>query len=116
MLAVIASQDSSVWSSVPAYVGATAALFSVGAALRSLLRRTVWRRRDRYDRLARLGVGAHISFFISVLGEPPAISRTIVKDVEEVVEAGDPEYVEDSDTFQVRHVSRAFGEEIFIDR
>jgi hypothetical protein len=39
-------------------------------------RRTLGRRRDRYGRLARLGTNAQISFFSSVLGEPPAMRRT----------------------------------------
>jgi hypothetical protein len=41
-----------------------------------LYRRTLGRRRDRYGRLARLGTNAQVSFFSSVLGEPPAMRRT----------------------------------------
>src|SRR5207248_10474793 len=41
-----------------------------------LYRRTLGRRRDRYGRLARLGTNGQISFFSSVLGEPPAMRRT----------------------------------------
>jgi len=56
-----------------------AALVAAGAVLAftwGTYRRTFGRRRDRYGRLARLGTNAQITFFSSVLGEPPAIRRT----------------------------------------
>ena len=56
-----------------------AALVAAGAVLGfawGLYRRTLGRRRDRYGRLARLGTNGQISFFSSVLGEPPAMRRT----------------------------------------
>lgn len=43
--------------------------------VRSLYRKTAGRRRDRYRRLERLGTNAQVSFFSSVLGEPPAMRR-----------------------------------------
>jgi hypothetical protein len=39
-------------------------------------RKSFGRRRDRYSRLGRLGTNAQISFFSSVLGDPPAMRRT----------------------------------------
>lgn len=55
------------------------AVVAAGAVLGfawSLYRSTFGRRRDRYGRLARLGTNAQVSFFSSVLGEPPAMRRT----------------------------------------
>jgi hypothetical protein len=57
-----------------------AALVAAGAVLGfawAVYRRTLGRRRDRYGRLARLGTNAQVSFFSSVLGEPPAMRRTV---------------------------------------
>lgn len=54
--------------------GAVAALVLLDSA-RGWFRRTIGRRRDSYRRLHRLGTGARLQFFESVLGEPPAISR-----------------------------------------
>jgi hypothetical protein len=55
-----------------------------------LYRRTLGRRRDRFGRLARLGTNAQISFFSSVLGEPPAMSRIEDGAVTRFDEAGNP--------------------------
>jgi hypothetical protein len=52
-----------------------AAVALVGVA-RGSYRRTLGRRRDRYLRLRRLGTRTQLSFFTSVIGEPPAIRRT----------------------------------------
>lgn len=49
---------------------------AVAGIVRTVYRRTIGRRRDRYARLARLGANAQVSFFTSVLGEPPAMRRT----------------------------------------
>jgi hypothetical protein len=72
-------------------LGGAAALLVLWAAVRAAYRRTLGRRRDRYERLDRLGTGAQLGFFIAVLGEPPAIRHTVVADpyVEVVVE-GEP--------------------------
>lgn len=91
---------------VTAVLGAAAALGTVWAALRGWYRRTLGRRRDRYERLARLGTQAQLSFFESVLGEPPAMRKTIFAEVHEY----DPE-VEDS-----LLVEQSFLECFFIDR
>ena len=48
------------------------------------------RRRDRYRRLKRLGTNAQVSFFSSVLGEPPALRRTQVGAVTRFDEAENP--------------------------
>lgn len=62
-------------------LGGAAALIAVWRTLGSWYRRTLGRRRDRYERLARLGTQAQLTFFESVLGEPPAMRRTIESDV-----------------------------------
>jgi hypothetical protein len=54
--------------------GVVAALALAGSG-RSLYRRTVGKRRDLTRRLTRLGTGAQLEFFESVLGEPPAKRR-----------------------------------------
>jgi hypothetical protein len=81
---VFAGSSGSVW-----YEGVIDWLARVGELLTALLvtitllgivwglyRKTLGRRRDRYGRLERLGTNAQISFFSSVLGEPPAMRRT----------------------------------------
>lgn len=47
------------------------------ATARAFLRSTLLRRLDYARRLRRLGPGVHVSFFESVLGEPPAIRQSI---------------------------------------
>jgi len=49
---------------------------AIAAFIWGTYRKTVGRRRDRYGRLIRLGTNAQVSFFSSVLGEPPAIRKT----------------------------------------
>jgi hypothetical protein len=58
-------------------LGALVALRTLWAAAKVRYGRTLGRRRDLYDRLARLGVGAQLSFFEAVIGEPPAIKRAV---------------------------------------
>jgi hypothetical protein len=68
-----------------------AAVVTAGVVLGFLWRRyqrTLGRRRDRYGRLARLGTNAQISFFASVLGEPPAMRRTQDSTVSRYDDAG----------------------------
>jgi hypothetical protein len=106
-----------------AVLGGAAGLVAVAAAVRGWYRRTLGRRRDRYARLARLGTGAQLSFFVAVLGEPPAIRRTIVKDdYLELVDRDDERFYmlgvpvdEDDLTREVRS-PRAFTECFFVDR
>lgn len=78
---------------VATVLGGAAALLVLAAAARAWYRRTPGRRRDRYDRLARLATGAQLSFFIAVLGEPPAMRKTIDKnDFVEIATADDPDF------------------------
>jgi hypothetical protein len=56
-------------------IGGVGAAFVIAEAARGLLRRTVARRRLRYRALRRLGTGAQLDFFASILGEPPTIRR-----------------------------------------
>jgi hypothetical protein len=62
-------------------LGRGAALLVLGGAIWAWYRRTLGRRRDRYARLARLGTGAQLSFFTSVLGEPPAMRKSFLAPV-----------------------------------
>jgi hypothetical protein len=87
-------------------IGGAAALVGLSAALRGWYRRTLGRRQERYERLARLGAGAHRSFFEAVLGEPPAMSRSF--------EAELPEY--DPEAEEMVSHRRAFRQHFFIDR
>lgn len=102
-------------------LGSAAGLLAIAAAVRGWYRRTLGRRRDRYDRLARLGTGAQLSFFEAVLGEPPAIRTTITKDdYREVVSVGDPRFdpalaTPDDPSHQVE-IRKEFTECFFIDR
>lgn len=88
------------------FVGAAAAFLVLAGAVRTWYRRTLGRRRDRYERLGRLGTGAHLSFFESVLGEPPAMRRSYAAEVK----AYSPE-IQD-----MVSVERLFLECFFIDR
>lgn len=87
-------------------IGGAAALLVVAEWLRRWYRRTLGRRQDRYERLARLGTGAHLWFFASVLGEPPAMSRSF--------DAQLPDYERPPEE-NARRVVR-FREHFFIDR
>ncbi len=59
-------------------LGALVALRTLATALSERWKRTLGRRGDVYRRLARLGVGAQLSFFAAVIGEPPAIKRAVM--------------------------------------
>lgn len=98
-------------------VAALAALLVLAGAIRASYRRTLGRRRDRYDRLARLGTGAQLSFFVAVLGEPPAMRRIVVKkDYREFLMPDDPRFEEGREETQYAYVEKRFTESIFIDR
>jgi len=60
-----------------AYAPALAAVIALLAGARAWYRRTLGRRSDKYERIARLGTNAHLTFFTSVLGEPPAMHRSL---------------------------------------
>ncbi|MEX2646453.1 MAG: ETEC_3214 domain-containing protein [Gaiellaceae bacterium] len=69
--------------------------------------RTLGRRRDRYRRLVRLGTNAQISFFSSVLGEPPAMRRTEESAVTRFGEAGN-RYLEPKTWIECVWIDRDF--------
>jgi hypothetical protein len=104
-----------------AILGGAAALLIVLAAAREGYRRTLGRRRDRYERLGRLGTGAQLSFFVAVLGEPPAMRKTITKaDYVDVVSEGDPHFdpalAGPEDAAHEVRAPQEFTECFFIDR
>lgn len=100
---------------VSSLVGGLAAVLVVAGAARARWRETFGRRADRYARLARLGTGAHLSFFAAVLGEPPAMRISTIKDdYVEWVTPLDPDF--DPTQNQTRIVTRRFEVSTFIDR
>jgi hypothetical protein len=105
---------------VAGLVGGLAAALALAAGVRARYRRTLGRRRDRYERLARLGPGAQLSFFASVHGEPPAIRRTVDTEIFEVATQDhplfDPALVDEDDEAHDVLVPASFVECIFIDR
>jgi hypothetical protein len=102
---------------VPSLIGALAALLVVASWVRARWRATFGRRRDRYVRLARLGTGAHLSFFAAVFGEPPAMRiSTVNKDYVEWIGPDDPGFDPSSQESQTRLASRRFEVSTFIDR
>lgn len=100
-----------------AVLGALVALVALNAVAKGFYRRSFGRRRDRYARLARLGTGAQLNFFVAVLGEPPAIRQTITNEHYRVlVRPGEEGYVGSGDEVYEAFVQKAFLEAIFIDR
>jgi hypothetical protein len=89
-----------------AYAPALAAVLALLAAVRAWYKRTLGRRRDRYDRLSRLGTNAHLTFFTAVLGEPPAMHRSLRSEVSVLDEGADDFRLEE----------RTFLESVYIDR
>lgn len=71
-----------------------AAVAILGSVL-SLWRRTLGRRRAMTCRVKRLGIGAQLSYFVAVLGEPPAIRQPMELDDHPWVTAQDPEGPDD---------------------
>jgi hypothetical protein len=89
-------------------VGGVVAAIALAGLARNIWRRTLGRRRDRYNCLARLGTGAQFSFFTSVIGEPPAIKRKVTADA--------AIYAEDGGDFHLVKAPREYWEAFFIDR
>jgi hypothetical protein len=85
----------------------TALFAAVGLVglVRSRLRNTLWRRRESCARLKRLAANAQLTYFTSVLGDPPATRRS--------VEVGISEFDEDGRRSRRPHV---FTEAVYIDR
>lgn len=99
-------------------LGGGAALFAIWDAIRRRYRATIGRRAENCQRLARLGTGAQLSFFTSVLGEPPAMQSTIRnEDFVELIGSEDPRYRPGGDDMgtQEATVSRDFVVSLFID-
>ena len=110
-------ENSSTLADAGTVVAGIGALIVISATIRGFWRRTLGRRSDRYGRLARLGTGAHLSFFTAVLGEPPAMRRTVLKaDVKEFIGSDDPAFDPTAEGSQVRLVPLRFGVSTFIDR
>lgn len=76
---------------VAAVVAAVIAVAGFLGPVRAYYNRTIGRRVDLYRRLERLGVGAHQSFFETVLGEAPAIRRSITRELPDYSELTDDE-------------------------
>src|SRR2546421_461808 len=117
---VVGAQSIQLVTFIPSLVGAVAAGLVIGNAILTGYRKTVGRRRDLYARIGRLGPGTQLSFFESVLGEPPAIQRTIARRAYRVVVSGDPDYdpaLADPDDNSYETVEdRGYRESIFVDR
>lgn len=100
-------------------VGGLAALLVIVASIRTRYLHTIGRRRDRYERLARLAPGVQLSFFASVHGEPPAFKRTVEKLAYRVVTRGHPLFEEaradDVDGSHEALSPESFIECIFVD-
>jgi hypothetical protein len=100
-----------------AVLGAIVAAIALSAVARDIYLRTLGRKWDRYRRLRRLGTEAQIDFFAAVLGEPPAIRRTLTKkDYLEYLGTEDEDYDPEGSEVQTREVRRDLTECFFIDR
>jgi hypothetical protein len=106
---------------IVAILGGLAAVVVIGASLRSLFTRTIGRRRDRYRRLARLATGTQLSFFVSVLGEPPVMRHTMSRDIKEMVRPGAPGFDEtlvksSEGQWHYLQTTRVYTQSRFVDR
>ena len=120
MLHPIAAPNSGLSAAdIASIVGAAVAVLALWTAGRTVYRNTIGRRADRSRRIARLGTGGQLSFFSSVLGEPPAMRESIAKaDYLELLASEDPRV--DPKLARAgtngRHVRKVFGVCTFIDR
>lgn len=89
------------------FLTALLAAVALAGLIRSIYRRTLGRRRDRYDRLHRLGTNAQLSFFDAVLGEPAAMRRTIEGWVTRYDDEGQP-YREPKDYIECVWIDRDY--------
>lgn len=76
---------------VATVVAAVIAVVGFLGPVRAYYNRTLGRRFDLYRRFERLGVGAHQSFFETVIGEAPAIRRSIARELPDYSELTDDE-------------------------
>ncbi|MDQ6803880.1 MAG: hypothetical protein M3065_02680, partial [Actinomycetota bacterium] len=74
---IVASASGLSVIAVATLIAGLAALLGISRSLLAVYAKTAGRRRDRRARLARLGTGAHLSFFEAILGEPPAMRRSL---------------------------------------
>jgi hypothetical protein len=95
--------------------GGLAAAIVVLAALRGVYRRTLGRRRDRYGRVDRLGTNAQLSFFTAVLGEPPAMRRSLNATLHRYSEEEQGEYLEQVVLWENVYVDRDFYVQVLTD-
>jgi len=93
---------------VATVVAAVIAVAGFVGPVRAYYTRTVGRRFDLYRRFERLGVGAHQSFFETVIGEAPAIRRSMTREL--------PDYSEfTDDESEAPLVTHAFTESLWVD-
>ena len=93
---------------IAAVVAAVIAIASFVGPVRAYYNRTAGRRFDVYRRFERLGVGAHQSFFETVIGEAPAIRRSIIRELPDYSDLTD----DDSEAPLVEHT---FTESLWVD-
>jgi hypothetical protein len=91
-----------------AYAPVAVAVLALVAVLLRWYRRTLGRRGDRYERLSRLGTNANLTFFTSVLGDPPAIRRTVTSTVHVLVEGSDDFVEREKDFEECIYIDRDF--------
>jgi hypothetical protein len=96
-----------------AVVAAVLALVGVLGPARAWFNRTVGRRFDLYRRFERLGVGAHHSFFETVIGEGPAIRRSVAVELPDW--ARDEEPLEGDEYVPPPLVQHEFVEALWVD-
>ncbi|HMJ34778.1 MAG TPA: ETEC_3214 domain-containing protein [Baekduia sp.] len=109
---------------VATVAAAVVAIVASAGGLAAWYRRTLGRRRHGYARLARLGTAAQLSFFEAILGEPPAIQHTVIKeDFHELITSQDARFDHEHavvDEYGPRQQElrspQAFTVSIFVDR
>lgn len=91
-----------------ALIAAVVAVLGVVGPARSYFIRTVGRRFDLQRRFERLGVGAHKSFFETVIGEAPTLRQTVSIEL--------PNFQEDAgDDYNYPTANRQFTESLWVD-
>lgn len=96
------------FADVATVVAAVIAVAGFIGPVRAHYNRTLGRRSVLYRRFGRLGVGAHQAFFETVIGETPAIRRSITREL--------PDYSERTDDeSEPPLVERAFTESLWVD-
>ena len=91
-------------------LGALVAALTLSVALWEWWRRTLGRRGELYRRIERLGVGAQLSFFEAVIGEPPAMKHSVEGTTYE------ESAHEEGEDWEPVEVPNTFTETLFVDR